>query len=161
MIHAAKERQEIHDLIERSSDVINHQEWSSLMAMMTEDVVWERLPPTPWVLHGRAAVHGFLTGNDDKIDILHYAVSASSIDLMDEANAVARSTMSELIRIRATGVTLRVVGTYADRFVKLNGLWFFQRRTITPRYEHETDTPTRIFRDVVAPALEQERWPHS
>ena len=131
MVQAAKERQEIRDLIERSSDVINHQEWASLMAMMAEDVVWERLPPTPWVLHGRAAVHGFLTSNDDKLDILHYAVSASSIDLLDEANGVARSTMSELIRIRATGVTLRIVGTYVDRFVKRNGLWFFQKRSIT------------------------------
>jgi ketosteroid isomerase-like protein len=35
------ERQEIRDLIDRSSDAINHQDWAALEAMMTEDVVWE------------------------------------------------------------------------------------------------------------------------
>lgn len=104
---------------------------------MTDDVVWERMPPTPWTIDGRAAVHAFLSGNSGKIDILHYAISASVIDVTDKTHAVASSTMTELIRIRETGAVLRVVGTYSDRFVKLDGVWYFTRRTITPRYEHD------------------------
>jgi ketosteroid isomerase-like protein len=41
------QQQEIRDLIDRSSDAINHQDWAALEAMMTDDVVWERMPPTP------------------------------------------------------------------------------------------------------------------
>ncbi len=37
----------IRDLFERSSDLINHQEWAALEALFTEDAVWEMLPPTP------------------------------------------------------------------------------------------------------------------
>jgi ketosteroid isomerase-like protein len=43
----ATAQQEIRDLIERSSDAINHQDWAAFEAMMTDDVVWERKPPTP------------------------------------------------------------------------------------------------------------------
>jgi hypothetical protein len=137
------ERQEIRNLIDRSSDAINHQDWAALEALTANDVVWERMPPAPWTLDGRAAVHGFLASNSSKLDILHYAVSGSVIDMLDETHAVARSTMSELIRNRETGA-LRVVGTYSDHFVKSHGVWCFAKRTITPRYEHDTEAPTRI-----------------
>jgi ketosteroid isomerase-like protein len=35
-------RQQVRDLIDPSSDAINHQDWAALEAMMTENVVWER-----------------------------------------------------------------------------------------------------------------------
>lgn len=136
---------QIRDLIERSSDAINHQDWSALEAMMTDDVVWERLPPSPWMLEGRAAVHEFLARNSGLLDILDYAVSASAVDVIDDVSAVARSTMSELIRMRVSGTAVRVVGTYRDRFARSDGRWRFIRRTITPRYEHDLEIPTRIF----------------
>lgn len=41
------ERQEIRDLIDQSSDAINHRDWATLEAMMTDDVVWETIVPTP------------------------------------------------------------------------------------------------------------------
>jgi hypothetical protein len=107
----AVELQEIRDLIERSSDAINPQDWPAFEAMMTDDVVWERMPPTPWTLEGRATVHSFLSRNSGKIDILCYAISGSAIDVADRTHAVARST----------------------------------RRTIAPRFEHDVESPTRVF----------------
>jgi ketosteroid isomerase-like protein len=141
----AVEREDIRELIERSSDAINHQDWSALEAMMTDDVVWERLAPTPWTLDGRAAVHGFLSGNSGRIDILYYAISASAIDVIDATHAVARSTMSELIRARETGSIVHVVGTYTDKFVVAGGRWLFARRTIAPRFERDLVGPARII----------------
>ncbi|HEY4129774.1 MAG TPA: nuclear transport factor 2 family protein [Gemmatimonadaceae bacterium] len=141
----AVELQEIRDLIERSSDAVNHQDWPAFEAMMTEDVVWERMPPTPWTLEGRVTVHSFLSGNSGKIDILYYAISGSAIDVADRTHAVARSTMSELIRNRETGLSVHVVGTYTDQFIKVGDHWLFARRTIAPRFEHDVESPTRIF----------------
>lgn len=96
------DRLAVRDLIERSSDVINHQEWTALVALFTDDAVWERLPPTPWKLEGREAIRTFLAGNVDKLDVLLYAVSATAIDVQDPEHASARSTMSELIRFKKT-----------------------------------------------------------
>jgi ketosteroid isomerase-like protein len=141
----AVERQDIRELVERSGDAINHQDWSALERMMTEDVVWERLAPTPWTLDGLAAVHSFLAGNSGTIDILYYAISASAIDVIDATHAVARSTMSELIRTRGTGSIVHVVGTYTDNFVSIDGQWLFARRTIAPRFERDIEGPARIF----------------
>jgi hypothetical protein len=112
--------------------------------MMTADVVWERMPPTPWTLDGLSAVHAFLTANTGKLDILHYAVSGTAIDVIDDTHAAARSTMSELIRIRETGAALRVVGTYTDRFQRVAGVWLFSRRTIVPRFEQDVEPAIRV-----------------
>ena len=141
----AMARADIRELVERSSDAINHQDWSALEALMTDDVVWERLAPTPWMLDGLAAVHSFLAGNSGRIDILYYAISASAIDVVDETHAVARSTMSELIRTRETGSIVHVVGTYTDNFVLAGGRWLFARRTIAPRFERDIEGPARII----------------
>ena len=114
------------------------------MALFTDDIVWERLPPTPWQLAGRDAVLGFLSKNAASLDILLYAIVASSIEIRDADHACARSTMSELIRFK-TGAALHVVGTYSDEFVKADGSWFFSRRTIKARYEEDVVGPPRIF----------------
>ena len=133
----------IRELIDRSSDRINHQEWTKLMELFTSDITWERLPPTPWQLAGHDAVLGFLSKNAASLDILLYAIVATSIEVRDAEHASARSTMSELIRFE-TGAALHVVGTYSDEFVKTNGSWLFSRRTIKARYEEEVVGP-RIF----------------
>jgi SnoaL-like protein len=131
----ARETENIRDLITRSSHAINCQDWHALMSMMTDDIVWERRPPTPWTLDGRAAVDSFLAKNSGKLDILHYDVSIRAIDVIDATHAISRSTMHELIGIRESGAVIGVVAMYDDRFVKRNGSWFFERRTITPQRE--------------------------
>ncbi|AKU92086.1 nuclear transport factor 2 family protein [Vulgatibacter incomptus] len=129
------ERLAIRELVEKVSDAINHQEWDTLRAFFSEDVVWERQPPNPWVLDGREAVFGFLEGNMPKLDVRLFHVTATAIELEDETNAVARSTMSELLRFKETGREVHVVGTYHDRFKKEAGRWRIVRRTIEPRFE--------------------------
>jgi hypothetical protein len=82
---------------------------------------------------------------------VHFRGVAMSDSEAFAIHAVARSTMSELIRIRETGAALRVVGTYSDQFVKSEGVWCFAKRTITPRYERDTEAPTRIFGEARPP----------
>lgn len=145
------DRLAIYDLLNRSSDLINHQEWETLCALFSDDIVWEREPPTPWKLDGRDAVFAFLNRNREALDVLLYTVTASAIDVHDRDRASARSTMSELIRFKKTGAALHVVGTYHDEFAKKNGRWLFSKRKIEPRFEGEVAPPTRVFRGVKAP----------
>jgi hypothetical protein len=44
---ALLDRLAVRELIERSSDLINHQEWTRLMSLFIDDIVWERRPPMP------------------------------------------------------------------------------------------------------------------
>ena len=135
------ERLAIRELVEHASDAINHQEWEDLRAFFSEDVVWERTPPNPWVLEGRDAVFGFLLGNAPKLDIRLFQVGATAIQIHDETSATARSTMSEIIRLKESGVEIHVVGTYHDRFEKRDGRWWIVRRTIHPRFDRPIATP--------------------
>jgi ketosteroid isomerase-like protein len=144
---------EVRELLERSSDAINHQDWGALANMMTEDVVWERKPPTPWILQGREAVSSFLTGNLNKLTILHYDVSASAVEIIDPTHAMCRSTMTELIRLHDSDAVLRVVGTYNDDLINSAGLWKFARRAITPRFEQDFTGQLRILTSsVISPS---------
>jgi ketosteroid isomerase-like protein len=145
------DRLAVRDLIDRSSDAINHQDWTSLVSMMAEDAVWERLPPTPWTLEGRDAIRAFLANNVDVLDILLYTVSATAIEVEGPERASARSTMSELLRFKKTGAGLHVVGTYHDRFVKKDGQWWFARRTIQPRYEEDVAAPKQVVKGHTPP----------
>jgi hypothetical protein len=56
MTRAALDRAAIHDLVDRWSDAVNHAEWDALEALSTQDLTWERLPPSPFTLQGREAV---------------------------------------------------------------------------------------------------------
>jgi hypothetical protein len=123
---------EVRDLLERSSDAINHQDWARLATMMTDDVVWERRPPLPWTLTGLQAVRAFLAKNLTKLVILHYDISSSAVELVDATHATCRSTMNELIHLHESKTVLRVIGTYDDEFTKSEGTWQFTRRTMVP-----------------------------
>ena len=146
----------VRDLIDRSSDAINHQDWPALMALFTEDAAWERLPPTPWKLEGRDAIRAFLSKNSGTVDVMLYTVAATAIEVQGPGRASARSTMSELIRFKKTGAGLHVVGTYYDQFIERNGVWLFVRRTIHPRYEEDVAPITRVGSGVASasPPLE-------
>ncbi|QRK11519.1 nuclear transport factor 2 family protein [Archangium violaceum] len=142
----------IRELLDRSSDAINHQDWTALMAMFTEDAVWERRPPTAWRIEGREAIRAFLARNSDKVDVVSYTVSATAIHVQGPEHASARSTLVELLRFMDTGRGLRIIGTYTDEFVKKDGRWWFKHRTGHPRYEDEVPGPTRMLDGDASPA---------
>jgi len=60
----ASDRYAIRELLDRFSDAVNHRDWRAVMALFAKDIVWERLPPTPWKLEGPDAIFAFLTNND-------------------------------------------------------------------------------------------------
>jgi ketosteroid isomerase-like protein len=130
MTRAALDRAAIHDLVDRWSDAVNHAEWDALEALSTQDLTWERLPPSPFTLQGREAVLGFLRGNDSTLDVLLFSVAALSIDIQGPERATARSTMSERVRFKDTGAALHVVASYFDQFTRTRDGWRFSRRTV-------------------------------
>lgn len=130
------DRMAIRELVARAADAANHQQFELMEAFFPEDATWERLPPSPWVLKGRKEVMGFLEGNRPKLDVRVFAVQATSVELLGSGDeAVARSTMSEILRFKESGQELHVVGTYHDRFEKRDGRWWITRRTFEPRFE--------------------------
>jgi ketosteroid isomerase-like protein len=163
MIRFSSEQLEVRDLLERSCDAINHQDWAALAAMMEDDVVWERKPPTPWTLAGRDAVGAFLAGRLSNLTILHHEISGSAIDIADPTRATCRSIITELVRVRDTRAVVRVVGTCNDEFGKSAGGWRLVRRTITPRFEQDVKERVRTSGSRLAdpsqrPRLSYLRW---
>jgi hypothetical protein len=137
------DRVAISSLIDRASDAINHHEWSRLETMLTEDIVWEALPPISFKLEGLEAIRGFFRNNEAKVEVLVYSVAATSIELDGPERATARSTMNELLHLKEKGAGLQIVGTYVDHFVKQNGDWRFSRRQFELRFEDDVELPER------------------
>ncbi len=133
----------VRSLIDRASDAINHHEWTRLEGMLTDDVVWEALPPIGWKLEGLQAVRGFFAKNEGKVEVLSYNVLASNVELQAPDRATARSTMIELLHLKEKDVGLQIVGTYTDSFVKREGVWRFERRSFAMRYEADVPLPQR------------------
>ncbi len=154
-----EERYAVREVLERITDALNHQEWAALDPMFTDDVVWQALPPVGWKLEGRAAVRHFLDKNAKAIDVLLISVAASAIEIEGPDRARVRSTMSELIRVKATGKGLHVVGTYTDRLVKQNGAWKLAYRTFRPRFEDDVALPARIYDGSTAARSATESFP--
>jgi len=140
----------IRDLIDRTSDAINHHEWSTVVSLLTPEVIWEKLPPNPFKLQGRDAVQAFLTHGTARVEVLRYSISAPAIEVRGPDRATARSTLSELLFLKDRGTTLHLVGTYSDEFVKQSGQWLFAKRTFRPRYEEDVATP-RVFDSAASP----------
>jgi hypothetical protein len=137
------ERFAVRELIDHASDAVNHHEWETLLGLSTADVVWERRGA--WTLEGRDRVLAFLTHNDENIEIVSYSAGSMRIDLLDRTHARVRSTLNELIRFKATGAVVLVVGTYEDSVVREERGWRIARRTITPRGEWTLPlTPTAL-----------------
>ncbi|AKF04871.1 nuclear transport factor 2 family protein [Sandaracinus amylolyticus] len=143
----ALDRLAIREVLDRASDAINHHEWDRLETTFASRIVWERRSSDAWRLDGREAIRAFLTGNEEHIEVLLYAVSATSIELHDAGHATARSTMSEHIRVLETGATVHVVGTYTDELVREDGEWRIAHRTFVPRYEEDGPPPARLWSD--------------
>jgi uncharacterized protein (TIGR02246 family) len=145
------DRLAIRDLIERFHDAINHHEWSKLDPLFAEDAVWEALPPIDWRFEGRPAIKAGLTANLTKVDMYFQIISATAIDVLGPDRAAARSTLSEMLRFKETGVAMQVVGSYTDQLVKRDGKWLFLRRSFRLRFEDEVPAPDRVF-DLNAPS---------
>lgn len=149
----------IRDVIDRTSDAINHREWDALDAFFTPDAVWEARPPVRLLLHGRDEIHRFLRTNASAIDVLSISVATSAVDVLAADRARVRSTMHELIRVKATDAALQIVGTYVDELVKRDGRWRIARRTFEPRFEADVPVPGRIYRDGAATTTATDSFP--
>lgn len=131
-----EQRRVIRELLERASDAVNHREWDTLLAMSSNDVVWERRGSPSWKLEGREAIRAFLSKNDSVVEIVSFTIASARIEIVGDGRAVARSTMNELLRFIETDAVVQVVGTYEDEFVRRGSDgWLLVRRTIVPRFE--------------------------
>jgi ketosteroid isomerase-like protein len=141
---ALRDQVAIRALIDDTTDAINHHEFERVGTMLTDDVVWEALPPIGWRMQGKQAVLGFFDGNEGKVEVLLYSLVATHVKLESSEKATARSTMSEFLHLKDKGKAIHIVGTYTDRLVKRDGRWLFASRSFQLRYEEDVPVPSRM-----------------
>ena len=123
------ERLEIIDLLARFADATNRHDWEALVALFDEDATWETEAGGLGFRHeGRAAIRRFLLENPNGVEVVFYMVAPPAIELGAEGDARTRTTITEILRLRATGEMKRLFGTYTDDLVKRDGHWRFARR---------------------------------
>ena len=126
------DRLQILDHTARFADCANRHDWDSMALLFDENAIWETAAGGLGFRHeGRPAIQRFLLDNPNGVDVLAYAASMPVIELTALDRARSRLHITELLRLRATGETKRIFGTYEDELVKRDGRWYFAHRRFT------------------------------
>lgn len=124
------DRLQIAELSHRFMDAVNRHDWETMASLCAEDAVWEVAAAELGFRHkGRVAIRKFLTENPNGVEILAYQTTTPFIETLSAHRAKTRLAMTEYLRIKATGETKRIVGTYSDELVKREGRWQFVHRS--------------------------------
>lgn len=130
------DRLAIGDQVARFSDAVNRQDWPALGGFFADEGVWEASAgELGFRYQGLDAIRDGLARNAQAVEVVHQQVSPAVVDVAGLDRAFARTSMSELLRVRATGEVKHLFGIYSDELVKRAGRWRFVRRTFTLRRE--------------------------
>jgi len=120
----------------RFSDAANRHDWSTIADLFAEDALWETAAGTlGFRFQGRSAIHDGLVHNTSTLEVLHYQGAPPVVDLMAPDRARARTSISELLRVFATGEVKHLFGVYDDELTRRDGRWRFTHRSFTLRWE--------------------------
>lgn len=122
-----EDRVAINDVLARYADGVNQRDAALWASTWDEEGEWCLFAPEPF--KGRAAiVEAWITAMAG-FPFVVMMVSQGSVAINGDA-AAGRSYSSEVART-ADGKRIRVLGCYADRYRKRNGVWGFASRTFT------------------------------
>jgi SnoaL-like domain len=124
------DRLQMIDLVARFADAANRHDWEAMASLFDEDATWETAAGGLGFRHeGRLAIRRFLVENPNGVDVLFYTASPPVIELTAADRARTRTNITEILRVRASGETKRLFGTYTDDLVKRGGRWLFAHRS--------------------------------
>jgi SnoaL-like domain len=124
------DRLQIAELSAHFADAVNRHDWQAMAQLHTEDAIWETSAGKLGFRHeGRAAILKFLVENPKGVEVLAYTTSTPFIETLSGERARTRLSMTEYLRVRATGEVKRIVGVYSDELVKRDGRWQFAHRS--------------------------------
>jgi hypothetical protein len=142
----------IRELLERFSDAVNHGQFEIIPTLFSADAVWEtKIPPDAALglgegfhFRGPDGIRNGLAKSRAQAEPLFYLVLPGPVELHGNGRASSRSTMHELLHIKANGKVLDLVGTYSDTFVEHGGVWRFASRSFRLRYAGEVTPPRYV-----------------
>lgn len=138
-----EDRLRIREVIERFHDAVNQRDFASIGALFAADGVWEVAAPFDRRLEGPGIAAG-VAENVGRLEFLVQTCSPIVIELLDAANATARTSMQEWGRFK-DGTSMRVAGTYFDTLRKDGGAWRFVHRVFHARYADDAVLTGQIF----------------
>lgn len=127
---------EVADVYARFSAAANDHDWDAMAAMFDPEATWEAgAGPLGFHHRGRPAIHSWLLGNRDKLEVLFYLAAPPRIDLVSPEKARAQTSMNELLLVKSTGEVKQLFGVYHDELRKQDGRWLFVARRFELRRE--------------------------
>jgi ketosteroid isomerase-like protein len=133
----------IEQLINRYSDAITRADWDQHEAVFAPDATIEVASPFDFKAAGAHAIREQTSAGSARLDFLIHRVDSIVVELLDGDHARATSTIHEMGRGRAPGLsgdqpdTLLNWEQYAvcyDDISKIGGAWKFTRRYCQPIY---------------------------
>jgi hypothetical protein len=125
----ADDRFELQELGARYAVNCDTKRYSAISELWAPDGTWDETIIGLPLCEGRAAIHEFFCGPaPEAVEFIHHIASNHVIDEFD--GQTARGTTHLYAEGCFFGNRVRVLGYYADEFVKVDGRWLFQRREL-------------------------------
>lgn len=118
------------------ADLVSRRDFAAMTEMFTEDAEWQASAGALGFHHvGRAAITRWLAENPNHVEVVFYLASPPAITQHSPDRATARTSMTELLRLKRTGELLQLFGSYTDELVRRDGRWRFAHRRFELRHQ--------------------------
>ena len=125
----AEDRLALQELSARYAVNCDTKQFSRVSRLWASDGIWDETVIGLPLCEGRAAIHEFFCGPaPDALEFIHHTTSNHVIDTFD--GETASGTAHLYAEGRFFGNTVRVLGYYADDYIKVENDWLFQRRQL-------------------------------
>jgi hypothetical protein len=120
------------EVVSRFAGAASAHDWAAMAELFTEDAVWSSSVGALSFRHqGRPAMLAWLIGNEANVEVLFYASGTPTVRMLGDGRAHSRVSMTEVLRIKATGERKLLLGSYVDELAKVDGSWRFTKRHFT------------------------------
>lgn len=138
---AAPRPRTVAETIARFSTATVARDVQTMAGSFTPDATWEASgDELGFHLTGIDQIRAAFERNFTAVEVVFQQVGVPEISLLAANHASARTTVFELLRVRATGVVKQLVGVYHDELVRRGDDWLFARRRF--ELQHAVDLPS-------------------
>lgn len=115
------------------ADVVNRRAWIELRELFRPDahVTVDTVTNPPFEFDGPDAIGSFIGGAIERFSFFEFVILNTRVSVGvddDGSRATARVFMCELRQDADNGHSSQAFGVYHDRYVKIDGRWWFEQR---------------------------------
>lgn len=125
----------IQRLLAAYTDVVNRRQWSELSSLFLADAKIElrTLQRQPLELTGPAALGRFIGEVVARFDFFQFVLLNARLELQPgEDSALGRLFVCEYRWEKSAAKWTQVFGVYCDRYLRIDGRWWFAQRSFDP-----------------------------